>query len=269
MSISWGYDAENCPATWSEKFENAAGKHQSPIDILAEQSMFDPELTKTPLTFSYNSDCFTSLKNTGRGFVVAGSDKASSNVCGGPVDKKHKFLQFHMHWGQTDAQGSEHTINGSPFAAEIHFVNWNSDSYDQPGQACASCDHTGAIVLGSLVKIGKHNAEFDKLVNSLSKIGLSGQSVDLPDNFDYQGLFPADKTAYFSYQGSLTTPPCTEAISWVVFRDAIEVSSEQLAVFRNLYQCEKESECCEQFRLLQNFRPVCDLNGRKVRRSFE
>ena len=65
----------------------------------------------------------------------------------------HSFLQFHMHWAEDDNSGSEHTVDGKPYAAEIHFVNWNSKLYSEPSQAVASNIHDGLIVLGVFVKV--------------------------------------------------------------------------------------------------------------------
>ncbi len=60
-------------------YKQAEGKHQSPIDIATENTVFDPELVNKPLRFSYNKDCFTVLKNSGHSFTVSGSDGATSS----------------------------------------------------------------------------------------------------------------------------------------------------------------------------------------------
>jgi len=268
MSHSWGYKTEDGPSTWGKLYKQAEGKHQSPIDIDTNNTVYDPELVNKPLRFSYSKDCFTVLKNSGHSFTVSGSDSATSNVNGGPVNNNHNFLQFHMHWGANPTVGSEHTLNGQSFAAELHFVNWNSEKYKEPGQAVGSTTHDGLIVLGVFVKVGNYNPEFDKIVNSLNRVALNGQSVQLQDPINYNNLFPADVSSYYTYDGSLTTPPCNECVKWVVFKDPIEISSLQLNAFHNLYLSSNENECSDDHRQLANFRPVCELNDRKVRRSF-
>lgn len=72
----------------------------------------------------------------------------------------------------------------------MHFVNWNSEKYKEPGQAVGSTTHDGLIVLGVFVKVGKYNPEFDKIVNSLNRVALNGQSVQLQDPINYNNLFP-------------------------------------------------------------------------------
>jgi carbonic anhydrase len=261
--MSWGYQSDNGPATWGIHYEQARGNHQSPININESTTIFDNELLKHPLTFNYSNENFVTLKNTGHSFTVSGSDKAESSVNGGPVHHNHNFLQFHMHWGQNDHVGSEHTLNGESYAAEIHFVNWNSEKFKEPSHAVNANDHTGLIVLGVFVKVGKHNPELEKIVNALSKISLPGESVELGEPLNYLNLFPADRSSYYNYDGSLTTPPCNECVQWVVFKDAIEISSEQLNAFRNLHETADGHQKQE-----KNFRPVCSLNNRVVRRSF-
>lgn len=268
MSHHWGYGSDNGPKTWGLNYLHADGKHQSPIDIVPETTIFDSHLDKDRLTFNFNKDCFSVLKNSGHSFTVSGNDEASSNVVGGPVSENHSFLQFHMHWGASADSGSEHTLNGESYAAELHFVNWNSEKYDSPAQAVQSSDHDGLIVLGVFVKVGKHNPEFDKIVSSLSRIALSGQSVELSDPIDHNNLFPEDVTSYFTYNGSLTTPPCNECVQWVVFKDPIEISALQLNAFHNLYQSSSEDDANDNERQVSNFRPVCKINDRTVRRSF-
>jgi carbonic anhydrase len=76
-------------------------------------------------------------------------------------------------------------------------VNWNSQKYSEPSQAVQSNNHDGLIVLGVFVKVGKNNAEFDKLVNSLTKVALNGKSAEFDDPIDYRGLFPSKRNTFF------------------------------------------------------------------------
>ena len=78
-------------------------------------------LRKTPLAIKYYSESFVQLQNFGFGFTVSPHpDKPESFVTGGPADSNtYKFMQFHMHWGATDCAGSEHLIDGMPYAAEV------------------------------------------------------------------------------------------------------------------------------------------------------
>ena len=109
----------------------------------------------------------------------------------------------------------------------MHIVNWNSQLYSSPGEAVQSSSHDGLTVLGIFLKIGRHNDELQKIVEHLNEIQLKGQKASLNETLDLRGLFP-NVSNYWAYKGSLTTPPCTECVQWVVFQEAVEISSEQV-----------------------------------------
>jgi len=74
-------------------------------------------------------------------------------VYGGPVSDEFNFLQFHMHWGDNLDRGSEHLIDGKPYAGELHFVNWNHKLYSSPEKASNSNKNDGLLVLAKFVKV--------------------------------------------------------------------------------------------------------------------
>lgn len=262
----WGYEGES--ANWESMYPNANGNHQSPINIDTKLAVQDSQLSHNPLLVWYDNDCFTNIENTGHSFNVSGAANNSSKVSGGPVKDTYKFLQFHMHWGQDESVGSEHTVDGFSYSAEIHFVNWNSDKYYKPEDAVRSTNHDGLLVLGVFVKIGAHNPEFDKLIPSLTDIKYKSQKTKLDQTLVMANLFPADISKYWNYQGSLTTPPCNECVEWVVFNEPIEVSHDQLRAFHRLYETSDPVQASDSSRILHNFRKVCPLNDRKVKKSF-
>ncbi|CAF0750847.1 unnamed protein product [Brachionus calyciflorus] len=268
IGLEWGYEGDYDPSNWCAKYPHASGTAQSPIDIQTNDAVYNEDLVKNPLTFSYDQDNFLTILNTGSSFKISGSENANSSVIGGPVQDIHKFLQFHMHWGKDDTIGSEHLIDGKSYAGELHFVNWNTQKYSSGGEAASSNNHDGLIVLGVMVQVGAHNTEFDKILNNFDEISLRDKKTKLKESLDVKKLFPNDTSSYWNYDGSLTTPPCTQCVQWVVFKEPIEISIEQLNRLRDLYQCKEESDCCDAYRLNQNFRPVCDLNGRKISKSF-
>jgi carbonic anhydrase len=75
-------------------------------------------------------------------------------VTGGPVKGDYHFLQFHMHWGYgSKDKGSEHLIDGRAYAAELHFVNWNSTAFTDPKLASSSSKNDGLLVMSVLVDV--------------------------------------------------------------------------------------------------------------------
>jgi carbonic anhydrase len=143
----------------------------------------------------------------------------------------YTLRQFHFH------APSEHTVDGQSFPLEMHFVHM--DGGGKP-----------ALVVGVLVKEGRSNAAFDALFarlpqNSGEKIEPAGGKVEAAK------ILPADRS-HFVYDGSLTTPPCSEGIRWRVMRQPIEMSAAQIQVFRSIAH------------LAHSNRPIQPANGRDV-----
>lgn len=260
------WDYRNCE-DWGNHFPDAKKNHQSPIDILTSLAIYDEKLSKSPIELNYDSNSFVDMTNGGHTFVVNGPSP-NSLVSGCCLANSYQFAQFHMHWGATDAVGSEHLIDGRSYAAELHFVHWNHVKYSNFGDAAASNNHDGLLVLGVLIIIGEENPEFEKLAELTELIKLKDKSARVSRNFDVRKIFPVDLSKYWTYPGSLTTPPCSQSVKWVVLAEPIEISSRQLNKFRGLHRCCNASECSEHNRITHNFRPVCKLNQRKIYKSF-
>lgn len=82
-------------------------------------------------------------------------------------------------------------------------------------------------------------------------------------------LLPNNTKDYWTYPGSLTTPPCSESVQWVVFKEAIEMSAEQLDKCHHLYHVTKEKFCNEKTSIRYNDRPICSMGDRVVLKTFE
>lgn len=264
----WSYEGECGPQTWSKIFEGARGKHQSPINIESSLAKYEPSLNTFPLSISYDDDSCFQIKNTGHTFQVDGFQKNASTVSGGPVQNEYNFLQFHMHWGDSLERGSEHLLDGKPYSAEIHFVNWNHQSYSDPKLASSSSNNDGLLVLAVFVKVGEHNEEFDKLISYMHDIHLKDHHHEVT-NINMRKLMPENTDDYWTYPGSLTTPPCSECVTWVVFKNHLEISKDQLDKCHTLYTATKEKLCNEKTSIKYNDRPVCSMGDRIVLRSFK
>lgn len=257
MANSWGYMSSNGPNTWSEHFPAAKGDRQTPIDIVTGETKLDSELASKPLSISYNPEHSRMLKNTGHScqVVIDGSD---SSLNGGPLESDYKIEQFHFHWGKSNEVGSEHTVDGRMFASELHLVHWDSTRFSSFAEAVDKPN--GLCVLGIFLTVGKENEALQKLLSQFNKIKEPNASIELDGGFDPASLLPNTKH-YWTYEGSLTTPPCYESVKWIVFKEAIEVSEAQLNEFRSLSSL--DGGC-----MGNNYRPVLPLNGRSVNCSF-
>uniref|UniRef100_A0A8C3N1A5 Carbonic anhydrase n=1 Tax=Geospiza parvula TaxID=87175 RepID=A0A8C3N1A5_GEOPR len=236
--LRWGYDEHNGPAHWKEVFPVANGDRQSPIDIKTEETKYDPSLR--PLNPSYDPASAKIILNNGHSTSVEFDDTVNKSVLtGGPLSGTYRLRQIHFHWGSNDEAGSEHTVDGMKYAAELHVVHWNAEKYSSFVEAASQSD--GLAVMAVFLK---------------------GKKA-LFTNFDPRCLLPKSLD-YWTYFGSLTVPPLLESVIWIVLREPISVCSEQLAKFRSLLStAEDEVACC----LLRNFRPPQPLRGREVRRN--
>lgn len=201
-AVHWSYSGDTGPEHWgalSEDFTACRiGKNQSPIDIITED-MIEAELD--PLILEYEGQT-TEIVNNGHALQLG--------VTGGSVLKvegqEFKLLQFHMH------SPSEHKINNEVFPLEVHFVHAN--------------DKGELAVVGRLYREGKAHSELWQIGQNAPKAGNS-----LPFVKDIKTVFPDDRytvTDYYRYEGSLTTPPCTEGLRWYVYPTVSTVSREQI-----------------------------------------
>lgn len=258
----WGYAKENGPATWPSLFPVAGGQRQSPIDIKCDGCCEDSKLTR--IVPQYRGIQVSELSNSGYSWKAQVSGGESS-LTGGPLENQYVLEQFHCHWGKTDDVGSEHTLDGKTFPAELHLVHWNKDKFSSFAEAAAS--DGGLAVLGIFLTVGEENAELNKITKLLPFVEHKGQAITLTEPVDPLSFLPRDKS-YFTYAGSLTTPPCYESVTWLVYGDPLEVSAEQLNAFRAMKSFHP-SECCPEDELggclVDNYRPPCPLYERVVK----
>jgi len=256
----WGYSNENGPHTWVKHFPKATGPRQSPILINSAKAEKDEQLLRAPLKVNIGDSGAQSVINTGHGFRV---DVVANDltITGGPLaEDTYRIAQFHFHWGECDGWGSEHILDGRVFASELHCVFWNT-RYPNIGEAVEKSD--GLAVLGSFIEVGAKNPALEPLVGELEKITFKDSSTLLQSPVDLQQILPKCTKEYYTYKGSLTTPPCNESVTWFVFKEPISMSSEQLNAFRSLCHGGEGSHP-----IVDNFRPVCPLGDRPLLRTF-
>ncbi|XP_054712484.1 carbonic anhydrase 1-like [Uloborus diversus] len=237
---------------------HAGGKSQSPVDIVSSR-VKAVEFDNT-LQFKYGPDLTKTIINTGCGWRVD-VHGTQSELVGGPLSHAYELVQFHCHWGNTNSVGSEHTVDGKAFAGELHFVHWNKEAFASCAEAVPS--PKGLTVIGVLLEVGEENPEIQKLCDVLPNIPVKDDRTDLPSDIDPAGMYPADRS-FWTYSGSLTTPPCYESVTWILFKNPITVSEEQLNCFRQMRKT-AVSDSDEVAGLVErNFRPSQSLNDREI-----
>lgn len=145
------------------------------------------------------------------------------------------FQQLHFHWGHNSKVGSEHKIKNVTFPLEMHLVHYNS----KYGDFRSSVHHQdGLVVLSVLFKISPFdNKHLQPIMDASRKLTMPGSKTNEDDfveklDLRLERLIPANTQSYFTYFGSLTTPPCSEVVTWVIFADILGVSEEQMRQFR-------------------------------------
>ncbi len=218
----WAYTGENNPNNWSHikgEYMACDGNSQSPIDIKDAMAV-QPE-KKNNLTLHYTTSSIDILNNGHtEEFVISDGNSLQFN------GKTYQLKQFHMH------TLSEHTVNGKHFPLEIHFVNKaNDDTY---------------AVVSVLVKEGK---ESTFLKTYLSHFPEHEGEYKQDGEMNIMAVLPTTEH-FYHYKGSFTTPPCTEAVEWIVLKEHPTASKEQLEKLHGLMH--------------DNYRPIQKLNKRKI-----
>ncbi|KAM7057429.1 carbonic anhydrase 7 isoform 2-T2 [Molossus nigricans] len=224
----WGYGQNDGPSQWHKLYPIAQGDRQSPINIISRQAVYSPSLK--PLELSYEACTSLSIANNGHSVQVDFNDSDDrSVVTGGPLDGPYRLKQFHFHWGKKHNVGSEHMVDGKSFPCEI----------------------------------GNEHPCMNRLTDALYMVRFKGTKAQF-SCFNPKCLLPASRH-YWTYPGSLTTPPLSESVTWIVLREPISISERQMEKFRSLLFT---SEDDERIHMVNNFRPPQPLMGRLVKASF-
>ncbi|XP_051918526.1 LOW QUALITY PROTEIN: carbonic anhydrase 7 [Hippocampus zosterae] len=258
---SWGYGKENGPSVWHKDFPVAQGNRQSPIEIIPNQASYDPSLQAILLNYDHCSSI--NISNNGHSVAVDFDDSDDRSVIqGGPLDNPYRLKQFHFHWGEKGCHGSEHTVAGHSYASELHLVHWNAVKYQTFGEAAAAPD--GLLsVLAIFLEIGDEHRWLHRITDALYMVKFKGSTTDFK-SFNPKCLLPST-LQYWTYLGSLTTPPLHESVIWIVLKEPITVSERQLGKFRMLLATGEEED--QRMQMENNYRTPQPLRNREVRSS--
>lgn len=226
--VQWAYEGEAGPQSWGKLKMDlntcAIGKRQSPINIEDGATLQGPA---EPIQFSYLPSN-AAVVNNGHTIQVDVQGENSITVRG----SNYRLLQFHFH------TPSEEQINFKRYPMVAHLVHKNAE-----GQLA---------VVAVLLEQGDSNAVIDRVwtympLDANDRVRMPAEALNLAD------LLPKDRR-YYQFMGSLTTPPCTEGVLWLVMKQAVQISKAQMRLFQQLYP--------------NNARPIQPLNGRPVREAL-
>ncbi len=239
----WNYQREG-PDTWHHTYDSCEGEAQSPIDIRTSNVKYDPNLSSLSLNgYTTNISLYVwNFTHNGHTIIVYPPPLARLSISGANLLEVFYLIQFHFHWGYNAYQGSEHTIDGVKYPLEMHFVH---EAHFSRALAVVS-------ILFHLQR--DDNPHINELLSILNRT--TNTSVFVERKIDISRLFPiALSPRFYLYNGSLTTPPCTEGVTWIILARTVPISSYQLEIFINNS-------------VSFNFRPPQKLHSRIVSANF-
>jgi carbonic anhydrase len=223
-SPHWSYDGAGGPESWArlnpEFAKCGSGQRQSPIDIRG-----GIKVDLDPVQFDY--------KPTGFGVVDNGHTVQVNVGSGNAIEvqgRRYDLVQFHFH------RPSEERIDGRQFDMVAHLVHKDAEGR--------------LAVVAVLLDRGSAHPVVQQVWNNLPLE--KGEQLNARTPIDLTGLLPEDRR-YFTYMGSLTTPPCSEGVLWMVMQQPVTLSQAQINIFARLYP--------------MNARPIQAASGRLIKQS--
>lgn len=259
----WTYQGPRGRSDWGEVYSDCEGTHQSPININIEEAN-TVELGE--ITFHNYGQLGEHVELINNGHTIEFIPKEDSPyISSNMLFAEYYFLhQFHFHWGKKGLRGSEHTIDGKKFSLELHAVHKNSDSskilviaylFEEVPDNDIHHD-VSQFNLGDF--LGYFNAT---MVHSEGNMEIREHvSQDITKNiFDYDEINDdtGNLRAFCTYEGSLTTPPCSENVTWILDMHFREISKTAMNFFHS--QVDRFENPLD-----NNFRNLQKLNGRHV-----
>lgn len=221
-TFHWGYEAENGPEVWGDCIAACNGTSQSPVDITnptvdGTLSLLQKNYAATPIHFVHNGHAIELEYEAGSTLQLNG--------------KTYALKQAHFHGG------SEHTVNGHRRPLEIHLVHQ------------AVTDTNDLAVIGIfIIEDTAPNTFLSYFADSLPQH--EHEHFESEDTINIADFFPASQD-YYTYSGSLTTPKCSEIVTWIVMKEPVKATAEQIGKFTSVLQT--------------SYRPTQNLNGRTVK----
>uniref|UniRef100_H3DCL3 carbonic anhydrase n=1 Tax=Tetraodon nigroviridis TaxID=99883 RepID=H3DCL3_TETNG len=240
-TVEWCYHQEHCNDTHWDTIDPqyCNGTRQSPINIVSANAQANENLVAFTFSNYGSTTALKSIQNTGH--TVKVSLNSGVKVSGGGLSESYDSLQFHLHWGNgSSVPGSEHTVDGKQYPMELHIklhiVNLKSSYNGNTTQGVA--DSEGLAALGFFIEVMDGDAtgspaSWKTLTSYLNNITNAGRdSANLTSGLTLDSLLEGvDRTKYYRYLGSLTTPSCNEAVVWTVFKEPIKVSKDLIDLF--------------------------------------
>uniref|UniRef100_A0A3B3ZE45 Alpha-carbonic anhydrase domain-containing protein n=1 Tax=Periophthalmus magnuspinnatus TaxID=409849 RepID=A0A3B3ZE45_9GOBI len=243
-------------ATWGG---SCNGNRQSPIEIVSAAAAINRSLTPFTFTNFNNKTALTSIHNSDYTVKVKVSGVSMS---GGGLSEEYQTLMFTLHWGnRSSIPGSEHKLNGKRYPMELQIVSFKASSGDIQ---TALADSNGLAALGFLIEVDETTTGLP-----VSWKNLTTHSLNLSLSLSLDDLLTGvDRTKYYRYLGSLTTPNCDEAVVWTVFKDPVKVSKDLIDLFSTKIKDANSTLIVNNYRSIKPTQPFTYSSTPKTSASF-
>ncbi|XP_017293696.1 receptor-type tyrosine-protein phosphatase zeta [Kryptolebias marmoratus] len=238
--------------SWGKKYPTCNGARQSPVDI-------DEMFTQVRLQFQHlqlegwdkPSSASTTIQNNGKTVTI--NVDGEFFVSGGGLSSRFRVASLNFHWGRCNATsaGSEHSLNGMKYPLEMQIYCYNPD-FQSLDDAIREGGRVAALAVLFEVSL-EDNENFIPVQEAIETVTRFGKSGTV-DAFVLRSLLPNITDKYYIYNGSLTSPPCSESVEWIVFKHAAAISESQLEAFCEVMTMEQTGYVILKDYLQNNFR---------------
>ncbi|KAK1906662.1 Receptor-type tyrosine-protein phosphatase zeta [Dissostichus eleginoides] len=257
--IDWSYSGALNQRNWGKKYPSCRSARQSPVDI---------DETFTQVRVQYQNlqldgwDALTAGSSTvhNNGKTVSISVEGDFFVSGGGLSSRFRVGTISFHWGRCNASsdGSEHSLNGMKYPLEMQIY-----CYDPAFLSLEDAVRKGGrmAALAVLFEISlDDNEKFSPVIEAVNTVSRFGKSGSI-EAFTLRSLLPNNTDKYYIYNGSLTAPPCSETVEWILFKQPVAISETQLEVFCDVMTMEQAGYVILTDYLQNNFREQQQFMG--------